>query len=259
MDTFHFPWMAKHASAHGASTDQFILYVHLLMAVLFVGWLAYFLFTLFRFRAGRNPKADYVGVKSHISTYLEGVVAVIEAVLLIGFAIPLWARAAKDFPAEANSTVIRVIAQQFSWNARYAGLDGVFGASDAKFLSGANTIGTDPDDPAGKDDIKVINDIVIPVNKDALFYITSMDVIHGFAVHAMRSQQDAIPGIMIPNSFKPVETGKFLITCAQLCGQGHGVMRGSIIVKTQEEYDEWFKLESTKAAESSGAGDSGFE
>jgi cytochrome c oxidase subunit 2 len=259
MDTFHFPWMAKHASAHGAETDVFILYVHLLMAVLFVGWLAYFLFTLFRFRAGRNPKADYVGVKSHISTYLEGVVAVIEAVLLIGFAIPLWARAAKDFPAESDSTVIRVIAQQFSWNARYPGTNGVFGAADAKFLSGDNMLGIDPNDPAGKDDFKVINDIVIPVNKDALFYITSMDVIHGFAVHAMRSQQDAIPGLMIPNSFKPVQTGNYLLTCAQLCGQGHGVMRGSIVVKTQEEYDEWFNQKSAEAAGSGGGGGGGFE
>ena len=36
----------------------------------------------------RNPKADYVGVKSHASTYIEGIVAIFEAVLLIGFAIP---------------------------------------------------------------------------------------------------------------------------------------------------------------------------
>lgn len=256
MDTFHFPWMAKHASSHGHNTDQFILYVHLLMAVLFVGWLSYFLFTLFRFRAGRNPKADYVGVKSHISTYLEGVVAIIEAVLLIGFAIPLWARAAKDFPAEANSTVVRVIAQQFGWNSRYPGPDGKFGASDLKFMSSDNQFGLDAADPAGKDDFMApLNEIVIPVNKDALFYITSKDVIHGFAVHAMRSQQDAIPGIMIPNSFKPTETGNFLITCAQLCGSGHGMMRGSLIVKTQAEYDEWLAEKATAAEAAAG----GFE
>jgi cytochrome c oxidase subunit 2 len=256
METYHFPGMASHASAHGASTDQFILYVHLLMAALFVGWLAYFLFSLYRFRAGRNPRADYVGVKSHMSTYLEGVVAVIEAVLLIGFAIPLWARAAKDFPPEANSTVIRIIAQQFGWNARYPGADGKFGASDIKFISADNKLGLDPADPTGKDDFMKFNDIVIPVNKDAIFYVTSMDVIHGFAVHAMRSQQDAIPGIMIPNSFKPIKTGTYLLTCAQLCGQGHALMRGTITVKTQADYDKWF---SEQASTAGGGGAGGFE
>ena len=67
-----------------------IVLVHWLMAILFVGWGIFFIYTLVRFRAGANPKADSVGVKSHTSSYLEIGVAVIEAVLLVGFAIPAW-------------------------------------------------------------------------------------------------------------------------------------------------------------------------
>jgi cytochrome c oxidase subunit 2 len=59
------------ASEHGKEVDNLIIYVHWLMIVLFVGWLAYFVFALFRFRRSRNPKADYIGVKGHSSNYIE--------------------------------------------------------------------------------------------------------------------------------------------------------------------------------------------
>ena len=84
-----FPFMPPDLSVHGAAIDMLIVWVHILMAVLFVGWGTFFVWTLVRFRHKRNPKADYGGVKSHASTYLEVAVAVIEGVLLVGLAIPL--------------------------------------------------------------------------------------------------------------------------------------------------------------------------
>src|SRR5689334_20851271 len=88
------------ASEHGADVDKLILYVHWLMAALFVGWLAYFFYVILRFRRGNNPKADYTGVTSHASSWLEGAVAVVEGVLLLGFAVPLWSKAVDRFPSE---------------------------------------------------------------------------------------------------------------------------------------------------------------
>src|ERR1051325_7190014 len=110
------------ASQHGQDVDNLIIYVHLLMFVLFVGWLAYFAYALFRFHRSRNPKADYLGVRNHASNYIEVIVAVIEAVLLIGFAVPLWAKAVdtNNFPKpEDKPTVLQIVAQQFDWNIRY--------------------------------------------------------------------------------------------------------------------------------------------
>src|ERR1035437_10773612 len=92
------------ASEHGQHVDDLIIYMHWLMIALFVGWLAYFAYALFRFRRGRNPKADYVGVKSHASSYIEVAVAVIEGALLIGLAIPLWAKAVDKFPDKRQAT-----------------------------------------------------------------------------------------------------------------------------------------------------------
>src|SRR3989442_3929035 len=92
------------ASEHGKDVDNLIIWVHWLMIVLFVGWLAYFAYALFRFHRSRNPKADYVGVKNHASNYIEGAVAVVEAALLIGIAVPLLAKAGDKFPDKNQST-----------------------------------------------------------------------------------------------------------------------------------------------------------
>ena len=80
------------ASAHGGQIDGMIGWVHVFMLILFVGWGGFFIYCLFRFRQSRNPVANYAGVKSHTSSYLEVGVAVVEAVLLFGFAIPLGPR-----------------------------------------------------------------------------------------------------------------------------------------------------------------------
>src|SRR5437660_12489454 len=140
------------ASEHGKDVDNLIIYVHWLMIVLFVGWLAYFAYALFRFHRSRNPKADYVGVKSHATNYIEGAVALVEGVLLIGVAVPFWARAVDKFPKESDSTVVQVVAQQFAWNVRYPGKDGIFGRQDMHNVISENVFGVNAKDPNGKDD-----------------------------------------------------------------------------------------------------------
>src|SRR5205085_8327146 len=114
------------ASEHGQSVDNLIIYVHWLMIVLFVGWLAYFAYALFRFHHSRNPKADYVGVKNHASSYIEVAVALVKGVLLFGVAVPLWAKTV-DVPSTAGAIQVQIVGQQFNWNARYAGKDGKSG------------------------------------------------------------------------------------------------------------------------------------
>ena len=69
------------ASAHGGQIDNLIGWIHVFMLVLFVGWGAFFLYVLVRFRRSRNPVANYSGVKSHASSYLEIGVAVVEAMV----------------------------------------------------------------------------------------------------------------------------------------------------------------------------------
>jgi cytochrome c oxidase subunit II len=229
------------ASQHGADVDKLILYVHWLMAALFVGWLAYFFYVIFRFRSANNAKASYTGVTGHTTSYIEGAVAVVEGILLLGFAVPLWSKAVDKFPAENQSTVVRVMARQFGWDFRYPGPDGEFGRADLKFVNSTNQWGVDPADPKGKDDFSPAggNEMVVPVNKPVIAHITSQDVVHSFKINPLRVTQDAIPGLRIPAWFTPTREGQFLINCAQLCGNGHSAMRGYLTVVSQEKYNQW--------------------
>lgn len=243
------------ASQQGAGVDKLLWLIHALMALLFVGWLVYFLYVIVRFRQKRNPRADHVGVRSHFSSVVEVGVAVFEGALLIGLAVPLWADVVDKFPAESASTVIEVSGRQFNWTGRYSGPDGQFARKDANLANGDNPWGIDAKDPAAKDDITVINDLVVPVEKPVLIKLTSLDVIHSFAVHPMRITQDAIPGMMIPTHFTPTKEGLYNITCAQLCGNSHYSMRGTLKVVSAAEYDTWVKSK----VKSSAAGGEGYE
>jgi cytochrome c oxidase subunit 2 len=230
------------ASEHGRHVDDLIIYVHWLMIALFVGWLGYFAYTLLRFRRSRHPKADYVGVRSHASSYLEGAVALVELFLLALFAVPFWARAVDKLPKESDATVIQIVGQQFNWNARYQGKDGIFGKQDMRFVTAENIFGIDPSDPNGKDDIQVnaLGEMHVPINKPVICYISSKDVVHSFKIIAMRVTQDAIPGMRIPAWFTPTREGRYQINCAQLCGNAHSAMAtGILVVESQAAFDKW--------------------
>src|SRR5205823_13449465 len=83
--------MPPNASEHGYQIDHIIEFCHWFMGALFLGWSVFFIYVLLRFRKGKHPVADHEGVKSGISTHLEFTVVLIEAVLLVVFAIQLWA------------------------------------------------------------------------------------------------------------------------------------------------------------------------
>src|SRR5262249_22322903 len=93
IETIMTEWLGMQplAATHGAQIDNLIGWIHIFMLILFVGWGVFFLYAIARFRKSRNPVADYKGVTSKNSTYAEIGVAIVEAVLLLGFAIPLWA------------------------------------------------------------------------------------------------------------------------------------------------------------------------
>ena len=227
-------------SSHGYEIDQMIYLVHFLMLILFVGWGIYFIYAIFRFRKGRNPKASYEGLNSHTSTAVEIGVIVAEAILLIGFSIPFWAKQVNAFPNRGDKIEVRVIAEQFAWNVHYPGPDGIFGKTSLDFYDKqSNPVGIDPKDPNGKDDITNLNQLHLPIGRPTIIYLTSRDVMHSFGIPIMRVKQDVIPGMVIPTWFTPTKTGHWEIACAQLCGIAHYRMKGFITVHSQEDFDAW--------------------
>jgi len=240
------------ASVHGGQIDSLIGWMHVFMFLLFVGWGAFFTYALIRFRRSRQPVANYNAVKSHASSYLEAAVLVVEMILLFGFSIPLWAARVDHRPAENEALVVNVTGEQFAWNVRYPGPDGVFGRTDVKLIEGQeNSLGIDRNDPAAKDDVTTLNQLYLPANKPIIVKLRSKDVIHSFGVPEFRVKQDAIPGLTIPIWFVPnvttaemrTRTGnpefQYEIACAQLCGLGHARMRGFVTVLPPEEFQKW--------------------
>lgn len=244
------------ASSHGHEVDMIIYLVHILMAVLFLGWSVYFIVVLFRFRKRKSPKANYTGITSHFTTWIEVGVIVIEAVLLVGFSIPFWAKQVNAFPKRSDVIEVKVVAEQFAWNIHYPGSDGVFGKASVEFFNKqSNPLGLDPTDPNGKDDITTINQLHLPIGKPAIIRLSSKDVMHSFYLPVMRVKQDVIPGMIIPTWFTPTKTGQFEIACAQLCGLGHYRMKGFLTVHSEEDFDQWLKNQAASGGEEEGGYD----
>ncbi len=226
-------------SMHGAIIDQIIHIMHWFMAALFIGWGAFFIYCLIRFRQRPGHTASAAEPTTKFPKVLEIGVVLFEAAILIGLSYPAWSKLRTDFPKESESTNLRIVAQQFVWNIHYPGRDGIFGKTDPKLISDSNSLGLDPEDLNGKDDIITLNQLHFPVDKPVLATLTSKDVIHSFFIPVLRVKQDAIPGMKVPIWWQAKGTGQFEIACAQLCGNGHTIMKGYVSIDTPEEYKTW--------------------
>ena len=240
-------YLPPNYSSHGHHVDNLIVWTHYLMFILFVGWGIYFIYTLFKFRASNNKKANYEGVTSHYSTYIEGGVILFEAFLIFALALPKWQDLKINidkpknqaitasvidlrntfldiqgveqddiktfFPANEVNTdkqVIHIIAQAFNYNVHYPGPDGKFGPRHRDLVNDGEGeyIGLDWNHPDSKDDIVLLDELVLEVGKPVLIYLTSKDVIHSFYLPEFRVKQDAIPGQRVAIFFTPEKTTK---------------------------------------------------
>tara|TARA_B100000287_G_scaffold223923_1_gene211290 strand:+ start:176 stop:1030 length:855 start_codon:yes stop_codon:yes gene_type:complete len=248
--------------------DEIIVIVHYLMLVLFVGWGIFFIVSLVKFRSSKNKKANYKGVESHYSSVLEAAVAVIEIVILFGFAFPIWAERVNEVPDTRDAETVRVIAQQYAWNIHYPGPDGKFGETRIDLVDEQdNPIGLDRNSEFAEDDFTTINQLHIPVNRKIRVDLSSKDVIHNFKLPELRVSQDAIPGMVIPVHFTATSTseeflkttvgtkreGKGLeIACAQLCGLGHYRMKGYVTIHEEDDYQAWLDEQAAYLEEEDG-------
>jgi cytochrome c oxidase subunit 2 len=198
-----------------------------------------------RFRRGAHPAATYEGAKGHWAKFVEVGVLAAEVILLVFFSIPTWSSRVDAFPAEQQSTVVRVVAEQFIWNIQYPGRDGVFGRTRRELVTNANPLGLDPTDPAAKDDVWTQNQLNLPLGRPVIVHLSSKDVIHSFGLPQMRVKQDVIPGVEQRVWFSPTRTGEFEIACSQLCGLGHYRMRGFYTIQTQADFDAWLAQQPT--------------
>jgi cytochrome c oxidase subunit II len=110
----------------------------------------------------------------------------------------------------ASALQVQVIGQQWMWTFRFPGYGGVETA-----------------------------DLVLPVNREVEFHVTSIDVDHSFWAYELGVKADAIPGNDNVAFVKPTQVRRFQIRCAELCGLWHGHMNTTGQVVSQANFASW--------------------
>jgi cytochrome c oxidase subunit 2 len=82
--------------------------------------------------------------------------------------------------------------------------------------------------------------IELPVNRPVIFHVTSLDVLHGFAVRALGVRVDANPGYTTSTPIvTPTQLGPDVVQCVELCGLYHSYMWESINVVSADTFNAW--------------------
>ncbi|MCY3704987.1 MAG: cytochrome c oxidase subunit II [Gammaproteobacteria bacterium] len=220
-------------STFGPDVD-FLYYVILwVTGVVFVITEALLVYFVIRYRRREGQKATYI----HGSTKAEIIWTTLPfiAVLALAFiSIPSWnmMKNPDSVPADALDYIVN--AKQFEWEITYAGTDGVTGTAD---------------------DISTINIMHVPVNQAVNITLRSEDVLHSFFLPEMRVKQDAVPGMDITVWFEATAAGAYPIGCAELCGNLHTTMGGTLNVYEAAEFDAWVASQSADADDADDADD----
>jgi cytochrome c oxidase subunit II len=125
--------------------------------------------------------------------------------------------AAKAAPVARDDVRVRVVAAKWTWRFEYPGL-------------GIASTGR-PGAPAT---------LTVPAGRDVHVDATSLDVIHGFWIPAMRFQRQLFPGRQVRFTLtfpRPdvMDSGE----CSMFCGLGHGDMRFQVRVLAPAAFDTW--------------------
>jgi cytochrome c oxidase subunit 2 len=231
----------------GVPIDQIFNFVFWMTTIVFILVTITLIWFMVKYRHKEGVPAHY----SHGNNTLEIIWTTIPTVIFLGLAFysnHVWDQL-RGTPAPKNALTVEVIGHQYGWNIRYPGADGKLGASDPKLYSGGNPHGLIEGDEAAKDDIILLNEMVIPVGRPVHLLLQSRDVIHAFYVPEFRLYQDMVPGKLISWVwFEAKKRGNFKIACNQLCGSGHYKMFADLKVVSAQEYDQWIEEVKPKTA-----------
>jgi cytochrome c oxidase subunit 2 len=214
-------WLPENVSSFGKDIDGIMYLIYYLVGAWFL--LAEGVFLYFVIHHRRRPGVRAAYAPGTTPRALMWVVIPAALVLVCDFAIDAKGSAAWEkikIHIPPHEVLVRIEGRQFAWNFRNAGPDGVLDTAD---------------------DIVTNGQLHVPINKVVRFEGVATDVVHSFWVPNLRLKQDLVPGRTIPGWFMATREGQFGIGCAELCGTGHGVMGGTLIVQSEKEYQDWLK------------------
>ena len=232
-------WMTELASVHGIAIDRVFSITLVIAGVLFVLLQLVLAFLVVKFRERAERKAQY-----WVKPRLEKRFALYAGIVIFSVDITLFVLGDSEWfkawgVAPDDAVIVEATSEQFAWNFRYPGGDGVFGKTDPLLISTANTLGIDSADKASADDVLSINQLHLPEGRPVKLRLRSKDVIHSFFLPNLRVKQDTVPGMQIDIWFIPAKSGQFEIACNQLCGLGHYRMRAFLTIESSEAFNNW--------------------
>jgi len=243
---FHFasPWWFTDIAADWGTIDLTINITFWVTGFVFIACNLFMAYCVWKFRAKEGHKAVYEPENHKLEAGLS-IFTTIGVIAMLAPGLFVWASFVT--PPE-NAAEYEVLGQQWQWQFRYPGADGVLGTADTEFVSETNPFGINPNDPNGRDDV-VVNDpdMHLPVKQPVKALLRSNDVLHNYTVAQFRVKMDLMPGLTSYLWFDPTEVGTYDILCEELCGIGHFIMRGSVTVDTQEDFDAWLAEQPTFA------------
>jgi len=251
---FHFwsPWWLIEIASNWQAIDNTILITFWVTGFVFVAVNAFLAYAVYKYRYDKNRRANYEPENKKLEIWLTGFTAIgVAAMLTPGLFV--WA----SFVSVPEDAVeVEVVGQQWQWSYRYPGADGVLGTAGTEHVTPDNPLGVNPDDPFGQDDIIVeTKEMHLPVNQPVHLLLRSKDVLHDYTVAQFRVKMDMVPGTVTYMWLEPTRVGRYDILCEEHCGLGHFVMRGTVVVDEQEDFDAWIATQETFAqTQSAGAG-----
>ncbi len=235
---FHFmsPWWSTPIASNWGYIDNTITITFWITGIAFVLVVGFMAYCLIKFRNVEGRRADYEPENKRLEVWLT----VITAIGVAGMLAPglfVWNQYV-SVPKDA--AVVEVMGNQWQWNFRLPGEDGQLGTTAVRHISSDNPFGINPDDPTGRDDLLIeAGDLHLLLDKPVKVELRSIDVLHDFYVPQFRAKMDMVPGMVTYFWLTPTRAGTYDILCAELCGVGHHIMRGEVVVEAQEDYDAW--------------------
>lgn len=239
------PWWWAPIASNWGYIDQTIDLTFWITGIVFLAILLFMAYCAYRFRHREGHKAEYEPESTRLEWGLTIVTAVgVAAMLAPGLVV--WGQFV-DVPDDA--TEVEVVGQQWSWSFRLPGSDGRLGTSDTRNIDpGSNPLGVNPRDPDGQDDLVIeTGDLHLKIGQPVKLLLRAVDVLHDFYVPEFRAKMDLVPGLVSYIWLTPTRTGTFDILCAELCGTGHALMRGRVVVDDEQGYQAWLQEQQTFA------------
>eukprot|EP00300_Choanocystis_sp_HF-7_P026432 c29624_g1_i1.p1 GENE.c29624_g1_i1~~c29624_g1_i1.p1 ORF type:complete len:266 (-),score=-60.38 c29624_g1_i1:118-915(-) len=206
---------------------------------IFVTWMLFVAIWAFGVKYSSNLKYSLNVTHGNL---LEIVWTIVPAVVLMFIAVPSFGLLYVLEDVREPGVTLKVVGHQWYWSYEYSDY----------FKDDGDTINFDSymisEEDLEEGELRLLeadNQVLLPVDVNIRFLISSADVLHCFAVPSLGLKIDAVPGRLNQANAVIKRDGLFFGQCSEICRINQGFMPITIEALPVEDYIQWiiFKLE----------------